>query len=179
MTKFLLSCCVAVLLAACGTSVPLSDVPVADGTVKTLGTDTPGVGGTGNVITGNGVAQVDVGKRADQVVAPAAPNTVYFDYDSYVVKPEFQSVITAQARIIKSKPAQRVAIEGHTDERGGREYNLALGQRRAEAVVSALSILGVAPSQMEAVSFGKEKPIMLGADETAFSKNRRAEIRLQ
>jgi peptidoglycan-associated lipoprotein len=70
-----------------------------------------------------------------------------------------------------------VAIEGHTDERGGREYNLALGQKRAEAVRDALSILGVPSGQMEAVSFGKEKPVVLGSEEAAFAKNRRAEIR--
>jgi peptidoglycan-associated lipoprotein len=70
-----------------------------------------------------------------------------------------------------------VAIEGHTDERGGREYNLALGQKRAEAVRDALAILGVTAGQMEAVSFGKEKPVVTGAEEAAFAKNRRAEIR--
>jgi peptidoglycan-associated lipoprotein len=69
-----------------------------------------------------------------------------------------------------------VALEGHTDERGGREYNLALGQRRAEAVRRALALLGVADSQMEAVSFGKEKPAVPGSDEAAWAKNRRVEI---
>jgi len=178
MTKFLLSCCFAALLAACGSSVPLNDVPVAEGTVKTVGGGLPGAG-AGTVVAGNSVAQVDVGKRVDPVATPAAPNTVYFDYDSFVVKPEFQSMIAVQARVIKSRPAQKVAVEGHTDERGGREYNLALGQRRAEAVVSALSILGVPMGQMEAVSFGKEKPAAVGADESAYAKNRRAEIRIQ
>lgn len=179
MTKFFVSCCLAVLLAACGTSVPLSDVPVADGTVKSVGGSAPGVGGAGTVVTGNSVAQVDVGNRVDQVAAPSAPNVVYFDYDSFVIKPEYQSVITVQARHIKSKQVKKIAIEGHTDERGGREYNLALGQRRAEAVAGALAILGVPSSQMEAVSFGKEKPVAMGADEAAFAKNRRAEIRIQ
>jgi peptidoglycan-associated lipoprotein len=178
MTKFLLCCCVAVLLAACGTSVPLSDVPVADGTVKSVGGDAPGVGGAGAPVTGNSVAQVDVGNRVEQVAAPSAPNVVYFDYDSFVIKPEYQSVITVQARLIKSRPVQKIAIEGHTDERGGREYNLALGQRRAEAVVGALTILGVSQNQMEAVSFGKEKPVAVGADEVSYAKNRRAEIRV-
>ena len=179
MMKFLVSCFLVGLLAACGTSVPLSDVPVADGTVKSVGGDTPGVAGAGTVVTGNTVAQVDVGNRVDQVAAPSAPNIVYFDYDSFVIKPEFQSVITVQARLIKGNSVKKVAIEGHTDERGGREYNLALGQRRAEAVVGALAILGVPQSQMEAVSFGKEKPVAVGADETAYAKNRRAEIRVQ
>jgi peptidoglycan-associated lipoprotein len=101
---------------------------------------------------------------------------VYFDFDSYVIKPEFQSLLEAHARFLKANPSRKVSIEGHTDERGGREYNLALGQKRAEAVRRALALLGVSDSQMEAVSFGKEKPALEGHDEAAWAKNRRAEI---
>jgi peptidoglycan-associated lipoprotein len=101
---------------------------------------------------------------------------VYFDLDSFVIKPEFQSIIEAQARFIKTDRNRKVVIEGHTDERGGREYNLALGQKRAEAVRAALGLLGVPDGQLEAVSFGKEKPAVLGSDEAAMAKNRRAEI---
>ncbi|NDE05747.1 MAG: peptidoglycan-associated lipoprotein Pal, partial [Flavobacteriia bacterium] len=103
-------------------------------------------------------------------------NVVYFDYDSYTVKSEFQSVLEAHARFIKADNSRRANIEGHTDERGGSEYNIALGQKRAEAVRRALNALGVADGQMEAVSYGKEKPAMSGNDENAFAKNRRAEI---
>jgi len=113
-------------------------------------------------------------------MAPVSEKRViYFDYDSFVIKPEFQSLIAEHARLIKSQVARRVVIEGHTDERGGREYNLALGQKRAEAVVGALTVLGVSGAQLEAVSFGKEKPAIQGADEDAYAKNRRAEIRYQ
>ena len=101
---------------------------------------------------------------------------VYFDYDSFAIRSEFQSVIDAHARYIKSDKNRKVAIEGHTDERGGREYNIALGQKRAEAVRRALTLLGVAESQIEAVSFGKEKPAAVGSTEAALEKNRRAEI---
>jgi peptidoglycan-associated lipoprotein len=101
---------------------------------------------------------------------------VYFDYDSFVIRPEFQSIIEAHARFIKADKNKKVAIEGHTDERGGREYNLALGQKRAEAVRRALGLLGVSDIQIEAVSFGKEKPAEQGSTETAMAKNRRAEI---
>lgn len=111
-----------------------------------------------------------------QTAAMAAGRLVYFDYDSYVIKPEFQKLIEAQARYLSSDPALRVVIEGHTDERGGREYNLALGQRRAEAVRRALSLLGVADTQVDAVSFGEEKPVSEGSNESAWSQNRRAEI---
>lgn len=111
-----------------------------------------------------------------QAAAMAAGRLVYFDYDSYVIKPEFQKLIEAQARYLASDPALKVVLEGHTDERGGREYNLALGQRRAEAVRRALSLLGVSEAQMEAVSFGEEKPVAEGSSESAWSQNRRTEI---
>jgi peptidoglycan-associated lipoprotein len=101
---------------------------------------------------------------------------VYFDFDSYSIRPEFQTVIEAHARVLKADKAKKASIQGHTDERGGREYNLALGQKRAEAVRRALSLSGVSDAQMEAVSFGKEKPAMLGGSDAAMEKNRRAEI---
>jgi len=101
---------------------------------------------------------------------------VYFDYDSFEVKPEFAGTLEANARYLKANPSARVNLEGHTDERGGREYNLALGQKRAEAVRRSLSLLGVGEGQMEAVSFGEEKPAQVGGDEAAWSKNRRVEL---
>lgn len=174
MKKFVLAGLVSTLLVACGTSVPLNDVPVVDATAKAVGAD---AGAAGSGVQGGGVAPVDLGRAGDQAPAPADSRLVYFDYDSFVIKPEFQAVIAAHARFLRAQPARKVAIEGHTDERGGREYNLALGQKRAEAVRDALSILGVTAAQMEAVSFGKEKPVVAGAEETAFAKNRRAEIR--
>jgi peptidoglycan-associated lipoprotein len=101
---------------------------------------------------------------------------IYFDYDSYVVKPEFQSAIEGHARFLKANNGRRIVIEGHTDERGGREYNLALGQKRSEAVRRALGLLGVTDAQVEAVSFGEEKPAAGGGDESSWAQNRRAEI---
>jgi len=174
MRNFLLVGLISTLLVACGTSVPLNDVPVVDATSTTVNAD-PGAANSG--VQGGGVAPVDLGRTSDQASAPAESRLVYFDYDSFVVKPEFQSVIAAHARFLRAQPARKIAIEGHTDERGGREYNLALGQKRAEAVRNALSLLGVSSNQMEAVSFGKEKPAVTGSDEAAFAKNRRAEIR--
>ena len=106
----------------------------------------------------------------------SAINDVYFDFDSYSIKPEYQNLIDAHARFLKANNARRIVVEGHTDERGGREYNLALGQKRSEAVRRALGLLGVPDAQVEAVSFGKEKPASAGSDETAWAQNRRAEI---
>ena len=106
----------------------------------------------------------------------SVPRLIQFDYDSFVIKPDFLAVIESHARFLKDNPGRRIAIEGHTDDRGGREYNLALGQKRAEAVRKALSLAGASDSQMEAVSFGKEMPASSGATEDAFAQNRRAEI---
>jgi len=102
--------------------------------------------------------------------------SIYFDLDSYTVKDEFKPVVEAHARYLSANKARKIVIQGNTDERGGREYNLALGQKRAEAVRRSLSLLGVGDNQMEAVSFGKEKPKAQGSDEAAWAENRRADI---
>jgi len=101
---------------------------------------------------------------------------VYFDFDSYVIRAEARPIVEAHGRRLRADPKLHVALEGHTDDRGGREYNLGLGQKRADAVRKALSLMGVADSQMEAVSFGKEKPAVPGTSEAAMQENRRVEI---
>jgi peptidoglycan-associated lipoprotein len=161
-------------LAACGSSVKLDDVPVEDksGSAVSSGTNPDGASG----VSKGGVASVDLSASAQDKAMQGTTRVVYFDYDSFAIRSEFQSVIDAHARYIKSDKNRKVAIEGHTDERGGREYNIALGQKRAEAVRRALTLLGVAESQIEAVSFGKEKPAAVGSTEAALEKNRRAEI---
>jgi len=177
MKHFLLTIGVAALVMGCGSTVKLDDVPVVDrmGTAVTA----PGADGTGSgaAVGKGGVASVDLDKSNQPGAAPAGPRIVYFDYDSVVIKPEFQPLVETHARFVKFDKNRKAVIEGHTDERGGREYNLALGQKRAEAVRSALGLLGVPDEQMEAVSFGKEKPAAEGSDEAAMAKNRRAEIR--
>lgn len=176
MKRFLLAASVVVLLSACGSSVKLDDVPVEDKAGSSVGTTPANTGATGSAVGKSTVAPVDVSKNNPDMAIQSVSRTVYFDYDSFVIRPEFQSVIDAHAKFIRSDKNRKVVIEGHTDERGGREYNLALGQKRAEAVRRALGLLGVADSQMEAVSFGKEKPAATGSTEAAFEKNRRAEI---
>jgi peptidoglycan-associated lipoprotein len=159
----------AATLTACGSGVKLNDVPVEDRTATTQG-DPSGA-------AGRGVAPVQVeGTDASRAGPANTTKVIYFDFDSYVVKPEFQGAIEAHAKYLTANKARKMAIEGHTDERGGREYNLALGQKRAEAVRRALGLLGVADAQVEAVSFGKEKPAVPGSDEEAMAKNRRAEL---
>jgi peptidoglycan-associated lipoprotein len=103
---------------------------------------------------------------------------VQFAFDSYELEPGFLTLLEAHAAAMKAQPALRVVVEGHADERGGSEYNLALGQKRAEAVVKALALLGVAPERLEAVSFGDTRPVDLARTPEAWAKNRRAELRL-
>ena len=180
MKRILLAMALVALLAGCGSAVKLDDVAVEDksGTPITG----QGSGAAGNApgnsgqVANSAIAPVDLSKSGSAAANPSGARIVYFDYDSFVIKPEFQDVIEAQARFIKADRNRRIAIEGHTDERGGREYNLALGQKRSEAVRRALGLLGVADGQVEAVSFGKEKPAVQGSDEAAMARNRRAEI---
>nr|WP_315226529.1 peptidoglycan-associated lipoprotein Pal [uncultured Albidiferax sp.] len=166
------------VLAGCASGVKLDDVPVVDksgaGVTQsgTMGADGGSTAGT----TKSGVTPVDLSSSNSVATGPSSGRIVYFDYDSYAVKPDDQTVIDANARYLKADKARRAMVEGHTDDRGGREYNLALGQKRAESVRRALGLLGVADSQLEAVSFGKEKPAVQGNDEAAMAKNRRAEI---
>ena len=160
-----------VAMAGCS-SVPLDNVPVEDKSASAVA----GPGGPGS-----GTQSAVTPVAADEVAGGAAgpvnvARLIYFDYDSYVIKPEFQSMLESHARFLKANSRRKVSIEGHTDERGGREYNLALGQRRSEAVRRALGLLGVPDTQVEAVSFGKEKPVALGSNEAAWAQNRRAEI---
>ncbi|HTP96672.1 MAG TPA: peptidoglycan-associated lipoprotein Pal [Burkholderiales bacterium] len=102
--------------------------------------------------------------------------SIYFDYDSYIVKDEFKPLVTAHSKYLTDNRSARVTIQGNTDERGSSEYNLALGQRRADAVKKMMQLLGVTDSQIEAVSFGKEKPKAQGKDEAAYAENRRDDI---
>ena len=108
---------------------------------------------------------------------PGVPTVVYFDYDSFVVKSEFQSVVQAHSKFLIANRDRKVLLEGHTDQRGGREYNLALGQKRAEAVRKSLVLLGVADNQLEAVSLGAEKPASTELSEKGYALNRRVEFR--
>jgi peptidoglycan-associated lipoprotein len=162
-------------LAACS-SVKLDDqAPVESRT----GTGAAAGGGTGGANTAGSsqtrVAPVDV-TGTSNVNYSNLPRIVYFDFDSYVVKDDYRPVIEANAKVLNGNRKVKMAVEGHTDDRGSSEYNLALGQRRAEAVVKSLTLLGADQTQLEAVSFGKERPAAQGENEEAWAKNRRAEL---
>lgn len=163
----------AAALAGCGSGVKLDDVPVEDKTASSA----QGAGANSGATSQSGVAGVDLSRGTQDGAGPTGvARVIYFDYDSYSIKPEFQAAIDGHARYIKSGAGKKLMIEGHTDDRGGREYNLALGQKRAEAVRRSLGLLGVPDSSVEAVSFGKEKPAVQGASEDAHAQNRRAEL---
>lgn len=102
--------------------------------------------------------------------------SVYFELDSNVVKDEFKPLVSAHARYLQQNRGQKVTVQGNADERGSREYNLALGQRRADAVKQAMQLLGAQSEQIETVSFGEEKPRATGHDEKSWAENRRADI---
>jgi peptidoglycan-associated lipoprotein len=188
VNKTFISLLLALLLTACASGVKLNEVPVVDkkGSSASNGSSNSGLSEI-NPSDSSSSQQVQQPKSTVEPVnslanqnASAGPanveKIVYFDYDSFSIKPEFQATIEAHAQFLKSNSRAKISLEGHTDERGGREYNLALGQKRADAVRQSLSLLGVDASQIETVSFGEEKPAMQGADESAFAKNRRAEF---
>lgn len=159
----------AALLAACSTPPKPAEVPVVEAPPKPtapVAQDT------------RSVAQVDTGSTdpLDDPKGVLAKRSVYFDFNSYAVRDTDKSVIENHAGYLTKKTGRKILIQGNTDERGGAEYNLALGQKRAEAVRKSMAALGVSESQMEAVSLGKEKPKASGSTEEAYAENRRADI---
>ena len=145
----------ALILAACS-SVKLDDVNGDSGS-----------GGSG----GNFASQ-----PWNDPKSPLYERSVYFDFNEYTVQTKYQKTLSAHASYLKANPKQKVIIQGNTDERGTAEYNLALGQRRSDAVRKSLNLMGVSDDQMEAVSLGKEKPKAEGDNEAAWAENRRADI---
>jgi len=174
---------VAVLLAACGSSVPLKE-PTAAAPVETRAA-TPDAAAAAAAAAAaraaaaqSAVASVNLAPNdASDAQMLAGQRIVYFDFDSFTVRDESRQMLEAHARRLAAQRGMNIVVEGHTDERGGREYNLALGQRRAEAVARTMELLGANRSQIEAVSFGKERPAAQGSSEEAFAQNRRAEIK--
>ena len=159
-------------LAGCSPTKLDTPVPVESRTGSSAGT--AGTGGANTAgASQSAVTPVDLSKDA---AASGAGRIVYFDFDSFALKDEYRPTVDAYAKALSADRKKRIAIEGHTDERGGREYNLALGQKRAEVVARSMTLLGATDAQVEAVSFGKERPAVQGSDEAAWAKNRRAEL---
>ncbi len=159
----------AALLSACSTPTPLNPPAVTESTAKPPVT---------TVTPERDVRPVETGST-DPLNDPKgelAKRSVYFDYDSYVVRDDGKQVVEKHSGYLSKNKGRKILIQGNTDDRGGTEYNLALGQKRAEAVRKSMATLGVTESQMEAVSLGEEKPKAMGAGEAAWAENRRADI---
>jgi len=153
-----------------------SDAKPTGGVAETAALSGTGVAGSslnGKQLEGSGSYSGDPRKNP---ASPMSTRSIFFDYDSFVVKDEYRPALEAHAGYLLSKREARVILQGNTDERGSREYNLALGQKRAEAVRKALALLGVSDAQMEAVSFGEEKPRNEADTEEAFAQNRRTDV---
>ena len=168
---------VAAALAAGCSSVKLdTDVPVETRSGTPAASAGAGAGANPGSASQSRVTPVDLTAKDAANPLANAQRVVYFDFDSFVVKDEYRGTVETYAKALGADRKKHLAIEGHTDERGGREYNLALGQKRAEAVARSMALLGATDSQVEAVSFGKERPAATGSDEAAWAKNRRAEL---
>lgn len=146
---------------------------------STKGVETSGLGG--NAIGGQALDAKSLGGASSKDVRkdPASPlskRSIYFDYDSFVVKDDYRGMVEAHAGYLNTHRNARLVIQGNADERGSREYNLALGQKRAEAVRKTFGVLNVPDEQIEAISFGEEKPRSVGTSEQDYSENRRADI---
>lgn len=149
-------------LSACASKAPKELPPQPGGTTTSANT---GQGTVGGVVPGS---------QADFVAFTQGADTIYFDTDRYNVDSVDAAALQLQAQWLARYPGKRATLEGHCDERGTRDYNLALGERRANAAKNYLVSLGVDPSRLTTVSYGKERPVALGSDETAWSLNRRA-----
>jgi peptidoglycan-associated lipoprotein len=177
MHKSVLICAAVIgtmLFAGCSSHKPRPTATNTAGTAptdqsQTAGADTSGAYGAA---VANGSAEGVAGPNSGQL----KNRIVYFDFDSSEIRSDFTGMITAHAHYLASNASIRVRIEGNTDERGSREYNIGLGERRAQAVRRALMLQGVAESQITTVSYGEERPAVTGHTEEAWSRNRRAEI---
>lgn len=167
-TKLGLLLAAASLMSACSTPVKIEENPPVQEVQKTVekAPDT-------RTVTTVQPTEMDPLNDPKGVLAN---RSVYFDFDSYAIKSEYNGLLAAHAKYLSSHTSRNILVQGNTDERGGREYNLALGQKRAVAVTKTLTANGVNAAQLEAVSLGKEKPKATGNNEEAWAQNRRADI---
>jgi len=181
----------ALSLSACSSAIKLDDPAPVENRGGPGAAGAGGAGGAGAAAGAAGaggaigagserpVAQVTVDPAKDPLNDPGSVlsrRSIYFDFDSFTIRDEFRPVIEAHAKFLLANQVRKVVVQGNTDERGSREYNLALGQKRAEAVRRALIALGVSDAQIEAISFGEEKPRATGTDEASLAENRRADL---
>jgi peptidoglycan-associated lipoprotein len=181
-TPMLTAIAVAVLIAGCGTTTEdpstSTGAPVTDaskpGAVRpgSIGSQSGPVASVDRTKPGAAIGEVDPKVKAGVL----ARRSIYYDYDQFDIKDEYRGVVEAHAKYLRENPAARVLVQGNTDERGSREYNVGLGQRRSDGVKKMMVLLGARENQIESVSLGEEKPQAEGHNEAAWSKNRRSDI---
>jgi peptidoglycan-associated lipoprotein len=174
MRKWIIAVAIVAALAGCKTTETQEAAPVEDRTAAGAAKDsasTKGVGGPGVTGTPGGAMQ-----HRDPANVLSQKRSVYFDYDQFVIKDEYKATVELHAKYLQANRTLRVTLQGNTDERGTREYNIALGQKRADAVKKLMVLLGASEAQIETVSFGKEKPRRDGHDESSWAENRRVDI---
>jgi peptidoglycan-associated lipoprotein len=161
------------LLTGCPKKHNVSEPPVAGSQVDSASTAGEGASTSTNPLGGDADARA---RGFGEGTGPLARKVIYFDFDKSEIKPEYADIVTTAAHNLTGNPKLKMKLEGNTDARGTREYNIGLGERRAQAVRRALMLQGVAESQVATVSFGAERPAVEGDDEAAWSKNRRVEV---
>jgi len=170
--KLLIPALLSALLAACSTTPLPEDGAGAPVESRTGGSSSTGV----TPVTAGGLDASGLPRELTDPSSKLSKRSIYFDLDSYEVKDEYKDLVAAHAKYLSANKGFKVLLQGNTDERGSREYNLSLGQKRAEAVKRSLTLLGVKDDQIESVSLGEEKPKNPGHDEAAWAENRRADI---
>ena len=169
-----------ITLAACGSKGGVDDsaMGTADSGMDTESSATAYSAAEAARLEAERMAAEEAAKAAEEQARLLGITTFYFDFDQSVIKPEARAALEAHAANLINNGG-KVVLEGHADERGTREYNLALGERRAESVERYLTVLGVSSSQIETVSYGEERPASLGHDDSSWSLNRRVELRYE
>lgn len=168
------------VLAGCS-STPVAQTPTKAAVAPVVAVTPPPAPAPANTsvpkpVAASTVTSVAVPPYLDPKSPISTERSVYFDFDDFSIKSQYSSLIERQGKYLASMPKLAIKIEGNADERGSAEYNLALGQKRAQAVLQALKIYGVKDNQMEAISWGDERPRVKGHDESAWSQNRRADL---
>ena len=186
--SYLLIACVGVILSGCGGRAPVdtvdeyTEIEVVDGTA---GASTAGITEDDTEPVVSGLGGETTGEQADEATVSDGDSglldkrIVYFEYNSSLLTLEAETVVQAHAQYLVSNPGIQIILEGHADERGTREYNLALGEDRAKSVANVLEVRGVGSGRIQIVSYGEERPVALGSDEAAWALNRRVEILYQ
>jgi peptidoglycan-associated lipoprotein len=173
MHRILVVMLLACLGVACASKHP-NTTPPAQQSASGAGPEASGAGANGANAVGGANAGDD--ETAGPQAGLLAKRVIYFDFDSSEIKGEGTDIVAAHAKYLTNNPTARVRLEGHTDDRGSREYNIGLGERRAQSVRRALLLQGATDAQLSTVSYGDERPAVAGHDEEAWSKNRRVEI---